>query len=229
MCGRYTKRHPVGQTVDLFEPLYDKDMLRLLEPRYNIAPMQQVPAVRLDDGKRKLVSLRWKLLPFWSRTEQLKANTINARAETVATAASYREPFKRRRCLLPCDGFYEWPVIDDVKVPHFIRLADDSLFSLAGLWDKWTGPDGKVIESCTHITTEPNELIAQLHDRQPVFLRPAQFEAWLDPATSQSDLLGMLKPYPAEEMIAYPVSSKVSKPMLDETRLNDSPDLIDPV
>lgn len=216
MCGRFAIRRPLAEVVEDFAA--DLVLFDDFHPSYNVAPSQTVAAVRLKPKGRELVGLRWGLVPSWSR-EFPAAPPINARAETVATKPTFRNAFKSRRCLWPADGFYEWKREGKHKVPHFIRLADDNLFSFAGLWETWRGPDGEV-QTCAHITTEPNEMLAQLHDRMPVILRPDQYETWLDPDAAPDTLISLLRPFPAEEMLTYPVSPRVNSPK------NDDPDLI---
>jgi putative SOS response-associated peptidase YedK len=148
---------------------------------------------------------------------------INARAETVADKPSFRAAFKRRRCLIPASGFFEWQRMGSQKQPMYIQLADGSLLALAGLWETWHSPDGSEIESCTIITTEPNELMAPIHNRMPVIVEPADYDLWLDPGERPENGLHLLRPYPPTLMNAYPVSTQVNNPR------NDTPDCVAPL
>jgi putative SOS response-associated peptidase YedK len=192
---------------------------------YNVAPTQAVPVVRTRDGERDCTLIRWGLVPFWAKGIAPKLSTINARVETVATAASYRGPWKRgQRCLLPAIGFYEWQVRDEGKQPYFIHLTDRQLFGFAGLWDQSTTADGKNVESCTIITMPANRLLAEIHngrERMPAILSLEEHATWLEGDSEAA--MGCLQPYPDELMSAHPVSTKVNSPK------NNSADLIAPV
>lgn len=185
-----------------------------LFPRYNIAPTQGVPIVRLgEDERRHLTMVHWGLIPGWADDPKIGNRMINARGDTVATKPSFRQAFKKRRCLVVADGFYEWQQTGGPrKQPYYIRLKNDGPFAFAGLWERWS-KGGTPIESCTIITTEPNELMAELHDRMPVILRPGAYGVWLDPAVQEPERLQpLLCPYPAGEMVAHPVSTVVNNP-----------------
>jgi putative SOS response-associated peptidase YedK len=211
MCGRYVIKSPAAKLKVRFQ----LDDVPLFEPRYNIAPTQPVPIVRrLDQSKRELAVARWGLIPSWAKDAKIGNRLINARGETIAEKPSFRSAFRKRRCLVPADGFYEWKKIDGGKQPHFIHLRDEEPFAFAGLWEQWTDPeDGEVIESCTIVTTEANALMRTLHDRMPVIMPPKVYDRWLDSATQDLDALkGLLRPYPSEEMAAYPVSAYVNNP-----------------
>jgi putative SOS response-associated peptidase YedK len=220
MCGRFTLRTPTRDLVEIFELLREPD----LTPRFNIAPTQQVLVVRPDNKAREWTSMRWGLVPSWARDAKSGPPMINARAETIATKPAFRIAFKKRRCLIPADGFYEWKRIEGAKVkqPYHIRLADDRPFAFAGLWESRRGEEGDSrLESCTIITCEPNALMAPLHDRMPVILPQDLYGPWLDHQIEDVDALqGMLQPYPAEEMTAYPISTFVNSPR------NESPECI---
>lgn len=217
MCGRYTLKAE-GQTVaDLFGLSEELD----LEPRYNIAPTQQIPVVleNPDDGNRTLEMMHWGLIPSWSKDPSIGSRMINARAETVAEKPSYRSAFKRRRCLVVADGFYEWKKTEDGKQPYYLRLGSGEPFGFAGLWESWSGaePGGEELRSTTIITTEPNEVAAEVHNRMPVILPRDLYDAWLDPDNDdRKELLSMLASYPTKEMEAYPVSRRVNRPANDE-------------
>lgn len=221
MCGRFTLTVTEIEWVHYF---YIETVRLRFEPRYNIAPGQNIAAIIADDsGSRRAGELRWGLVPSWSADEKIGHKMINARAETVHERRSFREPFMRRRCLIPADGFYEWKKVGRAKQPYRITLKEQSLFAMAGIYEAWTGPDGRTIYTCSIITTEPNDLMADIHDRMPVIL-PREAEAhWLDRSIQDpDDLLPLLKPYPAEEMRAYPVHPRVGKATYD------APDCIEP-
>ncbi len=220
MCGRYSLTSPVEAMGQLF--LFEERPN--LQPRYNIAPTQEAPVVgQRPDGKRGLAMLRWGLVPGWAKDLSIGARMINARAETVAEKPAFRAAFRRRRCLVAADGFYEWKkAADSPKRPYRAALADGGPFGFAGLWETWRGPEGPV-KSFTIITTDANPLLAEIHDRMPVILDPADHARWLDPAAAARDLLALLKPYPAEKMTAYPVDRRVGKVQ------NDDPGLIEPL
>ncbi len=219
MCGRFTLRAPasvVAAQFGLFE-------MPPFAPRFNIAPTQPVAVVRHSpeepEPQRELVWLRWGLIPSWAKDPAIGNRMINARAETVAEKPAYRAAFRRRRCLVAADGFYEWQRTGGRKQPHFIRLRDDRPFAFAGLWEAWEGADHSYVESCTLLTTEPNELMRPIHNRMPVILAEGDYERWLDPAVQKPEpLVPLLRPFPAEPMVAYPVSTYVNSPTRDDSR-----------
>ncbi len=221
MCGRYTL------TVDaaVLATLFDLEPLTEFEPRYNIAPSQPVPIVRSDaEGNRQWATVRWGLIPSWAKDAKIGNRLINARAETAADKPSFRSAYKHRRCLLPADGFFEWVKGPGGKQPNYIRFADGRPFSFAGLWESWKPPEGETVESCTILTTRPNDLIGALHDRMPVILPPERFSDWLANGPLGPDAAeAMLIPHPAEGMEAVPVSTLVNSPK------NDGPGCIEPV
>jgi len=232
MCGRFTLIDPEqALTVQFNLPGTPG-----LKPRYNIAPTQPVVAVRLapDGGDREATLLTWGLVPFWARDPAIGARMINARAETVAEKPAFRAAFRRRRCLIVADGFYEWQKPAGgrgSKQPYYVRLREGRPFAFAGLWEHWEGTDGSAIESCTLLTTEPNDLLQAVHNRMPVILSPQDYDLWLDTTVQGSDPLGpLLRPYPAEEMEAYAVSRLVNSPQNDDPRciepLPQQPDLL---
>src|SRR5580704_6621758 len=208
MCGRFTLRTPPKDLVEVFQ------LLRTLEmtPRYNIAPTQPVAVVRQGATCREMSLLRWGLVPSWAKDMKIGASLINARADTIATKPSFRTAFKRRRCLIPADGFYEWKKGEGkTKQPFYIRLKKDYPFAFAGLWEHWEGPDNSAIDSCTIVTTDANETLRTLHDRMPVILREEDYDRWLDPKIQDPTELGeLLKPYSSEEMTAFPISTLVN-------------------
>lgn len=214
MCGRFTLTANPGDLQDAFAgytfpPQY--------APRYNIAPAQPVLAIPNDELGAADFFL-WGLIPSWAKDPAIGNRMINARAETVHEKPAFRGPFKYRRCLILSDGFYEWQARPGTKtkVPHFIHLKSRRPFAFAGLWDVWRNPDGAEIKSCTIITTGPNQLTATIHNRMPVILTPDVYAQWLDASPQTPErLLPLLKPFPAEEMSAYPVSTLVNKPEAD--------------
>jgi len=193
------------------------------EPRFNISPTQPVPVIRLDpagtETERELVWLRWGLIPAWAKDPALGNRLINARAETAAEKPAYRAAWRRRRCLVAADGFFEWQRTGKQKQPHFIHMRDDRPFAFAGLWETWQAADRSRIESCTLLTTEPNELVRPIHNRMPVILDRNDYRKWLDPALQKSEQLApLLRPYPGNELMAYPVSTLVNNPANDDPR-----------
>jgi len=222
MCGRFTL------TIDpatLQETFGEYIFPASFAPRFNIAPTQPVLAIP-NDGKHQADFFIWGLIPSWAKDPVIGNRLINARAETLAEKPSFRGGFKYKRCLILADGFYEWKAQPGTKtkVPHFIHKKDRKPFAFAGLWDNWNSPDGSAVKSCTIITTEPNELMAGLHNRMPVILQPADYEQWLDPSPRTPDsLVPYLKPFPAGEMSAYPVSTLVNSPA------NERPELVVPL
>jgi putative SOS response-associated peptidase YedK len=217
MCGRFTL---TVDPADLQQKLDLKDAPSELQPRYNIAPTQPV-AVVTSAADRRVEIFQWGLIPSWSKDPSMGSRMINARAETIHEKPAYRVPFQRRRCLVLADGFYEWKQLDKGKLPYYIQLASGQPFAFAGLWDHWTSPEGDERNTCTIVTCEPNELMAQLHNRMPVIFDKDTMWDWLDPEAQAVALKAMLAPY-ANPMKAYPVSRLVNKPE------NDGPECIKP-
>lgn len=220
MCGRFYLDVP----RDEFQAHYQLLDTSILPPRrYNIAPSQDILAVRaIDDGERTVSLLHWGLIPSWSKDEKTHYSMINARAETVDNKPAFRAAFKKRRCLIPVSGFYEWQPRDHYKQPYVITMKKQNgehavLFSLAGLWEHWESKDGKLIESCTILVTNANAVLKPIHDRMPVILNPENYNAWLDPENHDTTgLKALLKAYPASSMMAYPVSRRMNDPSHDE-------------
>lgn len=211
MCGRYTLRVSASEVARQFL-LFD---LPPLPPRFNIAPSQPVAAVRMADGRRELAWLRWGLVPSWAKDPAIGNRTINARCETAAEKPAFRTALRRRRCLVLADGFYEWQPAakGKKKQPYFFHFRDDRPFGFAGLWESWEGPDHSRLETCTLLTTEANAVVRPIHDRMPVIVAPENHALWLDPAVTETGpLLPLLRPFPADEMEAYPVSPLVNSP-----------------
>jgi len=217
MCGRFTLFAP-GESI---RELFQLTSAPAIAPRYNIAPTQPVAAVRQsrDSGQRELTHFNWGLIPRWAKDPSIGSRMINARSETVAEKPSFRVALKYRRCLIPTSGFYEWQRVEGGKQPVFINMADSSPFAIAGLWEHWQSQDGSEIESCTLLTTSPNDLLAPVHNRMPVIVAPENFDMWLDPQLQKSDLLQHLfQPFPPEKMSYYPVSTFVNRPGNDDPR-----------
>lgn len=220
MCGRYTLTAVEQQLVEEFE----LDELESLPPRYNIAPTQVAPVVHVtkENGRRELAMHKWGLIPHWTKDPTIGNRMINARAETAAEKPAFREAMKRQRCLVPCTGFYEWKVLNPgakkpAKQPYYIRRHDNGVFAFAGLWDRWRSPDGEAVDSFTILTTEPNELMRELHDRMPVIIPRDEYGAWLDHQLLDAERLAtLLRPCPAGELVAHPVSTRVNNPRFDD-------------
>jgi len=217
MCGRFA----LATDKNVLEMLYDIEMRGELTPRYNIAPSQEVLALRLSaaDGKKEPVYLKWGLVPFWSDDPSIGNRMINARAETAPEKPSFRSAFKKRRLLIPATGFYEWKKEEEgARQPYFICRTDGQPFSLAGLWERWDKGE-MPLETFTILTTEPNDLVASLHNRMPVIVPRHAYTSWLDPGTEPAVLHDLLTTYPPEELTAYPVSRRVNNPVHDEPEL----------
>jgi putative SOS response-associated peptidase YedK len=220
MCGRFTL---VTADQDLAVQ-FNLPAVPDLEPRYNIAPTQPVAAVRIapEERRRELVMLQWGLVPFWAKDPKIGARMINARSETAAEKPAFRAAFRRRRCLVLADGFYEWQKQNGSKQPYYIQMEDKGAFAFAGLWERWQSKgendeSASVVESCTLLTTQPNDLVRAVHNRMPVILKPEDYALWLDPEVQDAQLLKpLLGVYPAEEMAAHPVSRWVNKPQHDD-------------
>lgn len=228
MCGRYILTTAEEELIAEF------DLIRaeFIENRYNIAPSQLVPVIRAAEGttQRRLDLLRWGLIPSWAKDIAFGNKTINARSEGVENKPSFRAPIRRRRCLVPSSGFYEWRRLDGGtkskpnKQPHFIYSQCRNVLAFAGLWEHWQSPDGEVIESFSILTTEANEFMRPLHHRMPVILSPPDYGLWLDPDVQDfAQIKPLLKPCPDDELAAHPVSKLVNSPT------NDGPACIEAV
>lgn len=222
MCGRNSNNLTYAEIYTLYRLLAPRWGDLDWKPSYNVAPSTKIPVLRLDkEGTPELVLLKWGLIPYWAHDPKIAYKTINARAETVGTAPAFRAAFKRRRCLIPSTGYYEWRTLEDgSKQPYLFTMNDGQPFSFAGLWERWEkGPEP--IETCTIITGEPNTLAAEIHTRMPVIIEPENYDAWLrasDTAIAQA----LLQPFPSQLMRYFPVSKRVNSPK------NDDPDLMMP-
>jgi putative SOS response-associated peptidase YedK len=207
MCGRFALKNPTA-----LKAAFGLQEMPDLPPRYNIAPSQDIAIIRADSSGRHLSMAHWGLIPSWAKESDKSYSTINARAETVDTKPTFRAPFKRHRCIIPADGFYEWHEEGGIKRPHHIGMKDGSPFALAGLWDVWKGPQGDVM-SCTIIVTEANQFMKPLHDRMPVILATQDYERWLDPGNQDTpSLKSLLSPAPEDWLMEYLVSRALNNP-----------------
>lgn len=209
MCGRFSLGADASTLVTQFN-LFEAPAW---SPRYNIAPTQEVLVVVAEPTKaqRQARLHRWGLIPSWAKDKAIGNRLINAQAETVATKPAFRVAFRKRRCLILADGFYEWKKENRHNQPFHIRLRDGRPFAFAGLWEHWEGAEGKAIDSCTILTTTPNDLLRPLHHRMAVILDPLDYDPRLDPAVQDTDRLqALLRAYPSEAMTAYPVSRRVN-------------------
>lgn len=214
MCGRFTLAIEESELQDEFQGV---EFPQHFSPRYNIAPSQPVLAIP-NDGRQKADFFVWGLIPSWAKDPSIGNRLINARAETLGEKPSFRSSYKYKRCLIPADGFYEWKTTPSTKakVPHYVRMKSGRPFAFAGLWAEWRGADGSEVRSCTIITTEPNELMSPIHNRMPAILRPEDRETWLEPAAAAPEALApFLRPYPADLMRAFAVSTLVNNPAVD--------------
>ena len=216
MCGRFTLHHSAQEVAQRFaaqETLFD------FPARYNIAPMQPLAVITRNahgDDKRVLEGYRWGLVPSWAKDDAIGAKMINARAETLIEKPSFKSALRSRRCLIPADGFYEWKTNGKTKQPHYIRFNDDRIYAFAGLWEEWNGPGDAPLRTATIITSEPNALLASLHHRMAVILRPQDEAIWLDPKVSAQDALELLRTFPDDELEAFPVDRKVGNVAFDD-------------
>lgn len=221
MCGRY-----VLKRKDLEEMLRQFGIRSLEEyhSRFNIAPTTAVPVIReTADRAREAVALRWGLVPSWSKDSAGGARLCNARAEGVAEKPSFRHAFRKKRCVVPASGFYEWQTIGRLKLPWYFSPREDVPLALAGLWESWKSPDGTWLETCSLITTSANAVVGRIHDRMPVILERRDADTWLDRKVDDpAALLALLKPFPAEKMTGLPVNPRVNR--ID----TDGPECLEP-
>lgn len=213
MCGRFVSASPAEGIAAYFEAELDAGAGP--EPSYNVAPTNDVYAVLVADGRRKLATLRWGLIPPWASDAKIGNRMINARSETVAHSKAYRRPFRARRCIVPADGFYEWAPVpgERHKQPMYIHRVDGEPLAFAGLWERWRGSEGDPVRSTTIITGPANDRIAEVHDRMPMVLPPSTWERWLDPDFDDAAALGdLLVPAPPQLFTFHPVSREVNNP-----------------
>jgi len=221
MCGRFAFYSPHEAVVRLFGVAAAPE----IEPRWNIAPTQFIATVREAGGPREVAMLHWGLVPSWAKEKSIGARMINARSETLGEKPSFRNAFRRRRCLILADGYYEWQRSGAVKQPYFIAFDDGQPFGMAGLWERWRDPaTGEPLESCCIVTTAPAASVAHVHDRMPVIVPPGAFSEWLDPKNEATDRLARLfEPCPRPDLRARPVNRRVN-----DAR-NQGPELIEQV
>lgn len=214
MCGRYV----VNTNKEILKKKFKvKDVPDVKLDRYNIAPTQDILAVRSIEGEREIALMHWGLIPSWAKEESIGNKMINARSETVTEKPSYKQAFQKRRCLIPANGFYEWQKTKEGKQPFYFYMKDEDLFAFAGLWEQWRNAEGKAIESCTILTTAANKILKPVHDRMPVILHESDYELWLDDDARKQDLrLELLNPFTAKEMKSHAVSSLVNSPRNDD-------------
>ncbi|NDJ61493.1 MAG: SOS response-associated peptidase [Chloroflexi bacterium] len=224
MCGRFV----LAVDGSAVQQAFNLDTTPDIQPRYNIAPTQQLPVIT-NEHPKQVAFYRWGLIPSWAKEMGIGNRLINARAETAAEKPAFRTAYKRRRCLIPTTGFYEWQQRDDAdgkthKVPLYIHPKDDSVFAFAGLWEVWHSPEGDEIRTFTILTTDANDFMAPIHNRMPVILDPADYDRWLTPDEVRTrDVQALLIPYQADTLTAHEVSKAVNR------AANDSPECIVPV
>lgn len=216
MCGRFT----LTASIDVVQDLFEIQSLPSLEPHYNIAPTQDVLAVRETPHGREGALLRWGLIPSWAEDRSIASKMINARSETVAQKPAFREAFQHRRCLVVADGFIEWERRGSVKQPYWLQLDDGSPLGFAGLWERWRDEAGAWLETCTILTTTPNTLVSPIHNRMPVIVPRSDYGVWLDPAASPGDLGVLLTALPANQMRSTAISTRINNVR------NDDPDCL---
>jgi putative SOS response-associated peptidase YedK len=229
MCGRFVSTSPPDELAKYFD--VEQVSEQVLDPSFNVAPSNDVYVVVESGGVRRLDTFHWGLIPFWAKDEKTGFKMINARADGLADKNAYKRAYKKRRCIIPADGFYEWKKVPGrkAKQPIFIRRADGEPIAFAGLWELWRPPehrddDDYIVRSCTIITGEPNEKVAEVHDRMPVMLPPSAWAAWLDPSNDDIETLGkLLVPAPARLLELHPVSTAVNNVR------EKGPELIEPV
>lgn len=238
MCARYTLK----SSATVLQEVFELEDVPELQPRYNIAPTQFVPAIVNAEGHRELRYYQWGLVPSWAKDPSISKNLINAKGETLAEKPAFRAAFKRRRCLIPADGFYEWITVEPtaeptlfgdpaplpkagkpIKQPYYFSLPDGRPFGIAGIHEYWEGQDASPIESCTLVTTDPNELLSHYHNRMPAIVRPEDYEIWLDPEAPPNVLIGILQPLPDGLLEARAVTRRLNNPRFD------SPECIEPL
>ena len=225
MCGRFGRTSSGGYVLPALHALPPTQEIEDWPSTYNAAPGSASDRSGETDGSESTIqSVLWGSIPFWAKSPTSSKRLINAKAETAPQLPLFRQSFQRRRCLIPADWFYEWKVTTSGKTPYCIRMASHDPFFLAGLWDTWHYGQADAVQAFTILTTEPNEVTVKIHDRMPVIVRKEDYARWLDPSVREADkLLHILAPYPAEEMIAYPI-----RPLVNNVK-NDGPELIEPM
>jgi putative SOS response-associated peptidase YedK len=228
MCGRYAITLPKEAMIGLFDLFINEaevEPIPPLAPRYNVAPSQDIPVIAVTSALdlKRCVMMRWGLHPAWIKEPPGAKSMINARAETAAEKPFFRDAMRKRRCLIPADGFYEWKRDGETKQPYFIRLKSGAPMVWAGLWERWRGPDGHDVLTVAMLTIGPNATMRPIHDRMPVILPPQAWEMWLNPKTPREPLQWMLQPAPDDALEAWPVSRRVNKPS------EDGPELLQPI
>lgn len=214
MCGRYALKAPPAE----LKAYFGLDEVVDFAPRYNIPPGTNIPVIRQSpEHKRVMHMLRWGLVPHWAKDPSIGNKLNNARGESVAEKPSFRDAFKRRRCIIPADGFYEWKTEGKLKQPYFISLKSGEPMAMGGLWESWKTPEGEILRTCCIITTGPNAVMEPIHDRMPVILAPEHWQAWLEAPVE--DIHSWVSPYQADAMQAWPVDRRVSKAVDDDPRM----------
>jgi putative SOS response-associated peptidase YedK len=225
MCGRYQLKVPWRVIYEAYAEFLGEKIANgvasAFTPKYNACPSQSMPILKVDGDTPKLELARWGLIPSWTKGQPTLA-PINAKCETAATSGMFRQAMERRRCLVPVDGFFEWQGEKPNKRPHFIHLKDSSMFSFAGMWERWKpDPDAEPVDTFTIITTSPNDLMQQIHNRMPVILAKDDYARWLDRNNTAADVAGLLMPFPADRMEAWQVSTRVNTPKNNDSTLSD--------
>lgn len=214
MCGRFALKSPPAELVTRF----GLDECADFSPRFNIPPGTDIPVIRQSpEGKRVLHLLRWGLVPHWSKDPGIGTKLNNARGESVAEKPSFRDAFKRRRCLIPANGYFEWKTEGKIKQPYYISLKSGEPMAMGGLWESWKAPDGSILRTVCVVTTSPNTVMEPIHDRMPVIVAPENWQSWL--SGMPNDVAGMIAPYRDEELQAWTVSRRVSKTQDDDAGL----------
>jgi putative SOS response-associated peptidase YedK len=219
MCGRFSVFSPMRMIIKEFDVTKaEVDM----KPNYNAAPSQEIPVILKHVNKKVLDAYRWGLIPHWAKDPKIGFSMINTRSESVTEKPAFRKTFESRRCLVIANGFFEWKMSDNEKIPYYITIKDRDLFAFAGVFDNWKSPDGKTVKSCSILTTRPNYFMSKIHDRMPVILKKSAGDKWLN-ENDPNHLISLLEPYPPSKMKAHIVSSFVNSPK------NNSEECIKPV